>query len=519
MSDSIEVDFPGLPPASGDVESRTIRGIAAPPDATTQRWGRTLRIPHGSVTLADRVVVLRDHDETRATGRLVSGEWTDRGLEVVLKVSQTPAGDEVLQLAADGVLSLSLGLSFSQDDLRTDGDEVELTRSTAFEISTTPFPALAGAEIYAVTFADTATTTNQLHTGATMSNDDTAALTETIASLRDAVVTLSDRPAPAPAPALPAVQREAPQPFPAEDFKLTLSGRDQGAADRLNAFMIERFSSTTVGDAKSLQPDGFLPALYVAGSPPFSRVLTQFLTQAGIKDINAFSFAKLTNPGGPFISAHTAGVEPTVADSPVWGLTTIQPTALSGKVSVLQEVADLSSAQVLAMIWDMVVMAAEKEMEARVAAMLDGLTLPVSQVIDLSGNENADLADAFDELHLDLKNPDRFSGMVCSPALYKAFTKARDGDGRKLFPAVGATNADGTANGRKSIDLNGVTAVASKDITHSYIVDKKCVHQWSSPIQRFDLKTMVKSVEVGAFMYEAHCVNDLSGVVRVEFTP
>ena len=104
---------------------------------------------------------------------------------------------------------------------------------------------------------------------------------------------------------------------------------------------------------------------------------------------------------------------------------------------------------------------------------------------------DSDLADSFDSLMLSLRE-DRWTGLAAEPALHRDFFRARDLDKRKLFSAVGqVVNADGSANNRRVLDLNGVMAIQSRDTTSSYLVDKAALWQGSTIPTRFDIRTRV----------------------------
>jgi prohead serine protease len=506
---NIEAVF-DTPPATGDPNARTIRAVALPTKAVTQQWGRTLRILPNSVTLADRVPLLRDHDDSKAVGKLISSEVTERGLEVVFKVSKTPSGDEILTLAQDGCLGVSLGLRFTESDLQVVGDELHLTNAVAFECSTTPLPALVGADILAVNMS---ARPKQVHRGkkaAAMPKDTQADVAALSGKMDDLVTLLSSRPEPQP---VAVVMEEPPPTFSVRDLKLSMSG-DRAAAERIEKVLEARFA-VTQGNAQALVAQGYKPELY-QGERPFTRTLAQLTSSDTIPNNNSFSVPYLKDAPGPWVADHVSGVEPTLAGGAVWDLQVVVPKPLSGKVSIVQEALDLSDGKVTDLLWSKFTTEFEKAKETRLAAFLDALTLPPSQVVDVDGTDS-DLADAFDEVMLALQEPDRFAGVAAAPGLFRDFFRARDEDKRKTFAAVNPVNADGTLAGvgRRMLDINGVMAVQSRDTDASYLVDKSILWQWSTVPQRFDIRTRVASLEVGFFAYETHACLDLSGVIRI----
>ncbi|MEK8107413.1 hypothetical protein NKG94_23850 [Micromonospora sp. M12] len=72
--------------------------------------------------------------------------------------------------------------------------------------------------------------------------------------------------------------------------------------------------------------------------------------------------------------------------------------------------------------------------------------------------------------------------------LYKALVAAKDTAGRRLYPALGPSNASGTASARyAAIDVNGVRALPAwalaatgSVVASSYLFDREVVHGWAT---------------------------------------
>jgi hypothetical protein len=113
---------------------RTITGQAVPWNRTARvRSGQLVRFLPGSVTLAGEAV-LRDHQMTAPIGIVASESSGDEGLAIRARVSATPAGDEALTLAGDGVLKhFSVGVD-PVDFTYEDGVMV-VAKATAAEVS------------------------------------------------------------------------------------------------------------------------------------------------------------------------------------------------------------------------------------------------------------------------------------------------------------------------------------------------------------------------------------------------
>src|SRR5690606_4332522 len=131
------IDNPNAVSFDVDHETRTIRGLALPFGDVGNGW----RFTAGVLTWDDRVKVLDGHDWSRAFGLATLAETT-AGIEATIKVSRGARGDELLQLAEDGVYDgLSIGLAEGPGYQIGDDGVAECTSGRIREISLTPFPA------------------------------------------------------------------------------------------------------------------------------------------------------------------------------------------------------------------------------------------------------------------------------------------------------------------------------------------------------------------------------------------
>jgi HK97 family phage prohead protease len=143
-------------------DGRTVVGVAVPFDSPTvvheygQRYRETFR--HGAFTrtLAERgpqrVKLLALHQADRLPlGRLTAAREDAAGLVIEGRVSQTAAGDEVLELVRDGALdAFSVGFRPVRDRWSPSRDAVERLEVALLEVSLVPFPAYADAVVTAV---------------------------------------------------------------------------------------------------------------------------------------------------------------------------------------------------------------------------------------------------------------------------------------------------------------------------------------------------------------------------------
>lgn len=105
----------------------------------------------GIETRNEHVSANRDHNYERTFGK-ATGYRTDdlRGLITQLHVSNTPLGDETLQLAADGVLKGSVGMLVRRSDQVLNKGFRRIKRAFLDHVSLVPNPAYTGAGVLAV---------------------------------------------------------------------------------------------------------------------------------------------------------------------------------------------------------------------------------------------------------------------------------------------------------------------------------------------------------------------------------
>ena len=140
--------------ASVDLESRTITGIAVPYNVTGSPGG-SFRSPlefapgafsRSLAARAHRVRLIVDHDRSRPIGKLLDFEESPQGLTTRWKIASTPAGDQMLAEAADGIRDgLSVGADVIQHEVAR--DRVRVTEAKLIEVSLVAFPAFDAARV------------------------------------------------------------------------------------------------------------------------------------------------------------------------------------------------------------------------------------------------------------------------------------------------------------------------------------------------------------------------------------
>jgi len=137
---------------------RIIDLIAVPYDEPTQvlrrgRWVTETVDPEAFAGVHGDVTVNRAHDLEAPLGRVASYHPKDpRGLRAELRISRTRDGDDVLELAADGLLSPSIGFSPlpGGEAWTHDRSAVRVMRAKLVHIALTGDPAYTGAKVLAV---------------------------------------------------------------------------------------------------------------------------------------------------------------------------------------------------------------------------------------------------------------------------------------------------------------------------------------------------------------------------------
>lgn len=136
-----------------DRAGRYVEGVALPYGKVGVKYGMKFRFRHGSLQFGDvsRVKHLKDH--ITPVGKALAINDTRSALKVRMSVARGAAGDELLQLAEDGVYDgFSVGVDFSLNP--EDGDVVlardgvyDVLRATLQEITSTYKPAFDDARM------------------------------------------------------------------------------------------------------------------------------------------------------------------------------------------------------------------------------------------------------------------------------------------------------------------------------------------------------------------------------------
>lgn len=125
-----------------DTSTRQLSGIAVPYGEVSPY---NERFAPGSVTIDENALLLWQHDQHEPIGKITAGEERADAFHFDAFISDTVRGRDAATLAADGVLSLSVGF-IMRDSAVVDGI-TEVRDALVKEISLVSFPAYAGATV------------------------------------------------------------------------------------------------------------------------------------------------------------------------------------------------------------------------------------------------------------------------------------------------------------------------------------------------------------------------------------
>lgn len=561
LSDDSQLTFADVPLStfSVDTQSRTITGLAVPYNQVALNQGRKWRFSPGSLEYAEigRVKLLRDHDRSQAVGRAIKLDETAEGLLATFKVARGVDGDRVLALAEDGVLDgLSVGVDIADAIPDTQNKGTYLVRRAVLrEVSLTAMPAFDDSRVISVaasrdegnTMTDNPTTEPQAQT-APAGGPDSAAMKEAFTrAFAEAFASAAPKPKEDIRQVVnitrtPAAFVQEPEPYVfdskgnlrpgSHDFSTDLvhglRDKDQAAYDRVMNFIQAQFDVQTT-NVTGLNPNRQRPDMYV-DQRSYRYPVWETINKGTLSDITPFVFPKF-NSAASLVGAHTEGTEPS---SGTFTATTqtVTPTAVSGKAKITREVWDQGgNPQVSNLIWRQMVKGWYEALEAAAVSVLDAAT-PTAIALTAGGGTTGQTLDqeltaAFAALQF-VRGGFSMDSMFTQIDLYKALIAATDDSGRRLYPAIGPSNASGTTRSRfAAIDVNGVLALPAwalaatgSVVASSYLFDSEVVHGWATAPQRLDItNTEVAHVYIGIWGYKATAISDINGVREITYDP
>jgi phage head maturation protease len=548
-----------------DTEKRTITGLAVPYGTVGVKYGVRYRFRKGSLQYKETSRVKHFKDHVTPVGKALALKDTRLGLMASLSVGQGQTGDELLQLADDGVYDgLSIGVDFNLDP---DAGDVVLARDGVYdviradlrEISTTAMPAFDDARVTKVAASrdggnampctscgtehapGVACPTNTPPAAVQLSADQFQALLGSLASQPAAEPDVPEqRQVVNPTRLTASTVVTEPEPYRfdrrgnlrmgSHDFSRDLfaaSKGDNAAHDRAMEFVSAQFDVAT-GDVNELNPTRQRPDMYV-DQKDFQYPIWNAIDKGTLADITPFTFPKFSSASG-LVGAHTEGSEPS-SGTLVTTSQTVTPTAISGKAKITRETWDQGgNPQVSNLIWRQMTKGWYESLEAAAVALLDAAT-PTAIALTAGGGTtgqtlSSELEAAFATLQF-IRGGFRFDTAYSQIDLYKGLAAAKDDNGRPLYPRLGPANANGTAQGRfAAMDVGGVMflpawalAASGSVVASSYLFDSADVHGWASTPQRLDFNIEVAHVYIGIWGYKATAISDITGVREITYDP
>jgi HK97 family phage prohead protease len=303
---------------------------------------------------------------------------------------------------------------------------------------------------------------------------------------------------------------------------------------RVMAHIQENFAVAT-GDVDELNPAVNRPQDYYETRAPRTPLWDLVNKGALPEGVKPFVMPKFASASG-LVGDHTQGVEPTPGTF-VTTSQTITPSAVSGKVTINREVWDLGGNPAVSnLIWNRMVREYYQALETSTAAFLATLTAAADITLSPVGAADGVLASALQAAMVELQFADQyeFSAFAVEKILYAALSAAKDTTGRPLFPAIGASNANGqVGNLFQTLNVNGLRAVPAAKLpsvaaspNKSYLFDPEVVFGYASAPQRLEFAGStqtpaansygpVAGIDLAIWGYKAFANTDIGGVREV----
>lgn len=544
-------------------DSRTVEVLAVSWNEVAKTGGREFLFKPGSIKLnydkLNHLKLLRDHDYTQSVGHAIDYKETDDGLVVKFQIAKGKAGDESLagfiEKNYDGV---SIGVDFTADGITEDRNlpgVVVVEGALLNEISQVAIPAFKNSRALSATYSRKGETQMSENTPGAVETAP-AEKTYTLAEFQAMQATFS-KPAPEKPASVQADTNVAPretkantqekpvgatfvsEPVPyrfgetgaefefSRDIIQLGKGKDDGnGRKRVMDFMKAEFAVST-SNASTLNPTIQRPDMYVDQLDYSTPVWNTINKGAPSNGVNPFAFPKYSSSSG-LVADHTEGTEPSLGAFAVTNQT-VTPTALSGKIEINREAWDMGGSPGLSLLVRNEMRRAYREgLETAAAAFLDAQSFTTITLTTAAADSalEGEVIDALVALQ-NARGGFRLTDLLLHTDLFKALVKAKDSSGRRLYPALGPTNANGVVtSGYASININGLIGrnawslgasgvVAEK----SYLLNPEDVHGWATAPEDLTFDIQVKSIYLGIWGYKAFAVSRAEGVRTISYDP
>lgn len=293
-------------------------------------------------------------------------------------------------------------------------------------------------------------------------------------------------------------------------------------------------------DVNELNPPINQPGKYYENRAPRTP-LWNMVNKGGLPNgLQPFTLPKFSSASG-LVQDHTEGVEPAKGTF-VTTSQTITPSAVSGKITVTREVWDMGGNPAVSnLIWARMVREYQQGLETATAAFL--ATLTAATDITLPGGAvgtDQTFAKAVQTALVGLVFADTydFEAFALEQNLYERLANMVDAEGRPVFPAIGAQNANGTVgNLFQSININGLRGVPAARLPHtpgtlnsSWLFDPNVVLGYATAPQRLEFAgstsvgstdqhpyAPVAGIDIAIWGYKAFANTDIGGVRQVTY--
>lgn len=560
-----------------DDAKRTITGLIVPFGTVGRTGGVNWQFDENSLVLPEdlsRVKLLMDHQFSEAVGYATALEVkAGEGIYGTFQLDETPEATRALQKAKGKVYDgLSVGIGEGGELTESEDGTYGFVGAPLIETSLTPIPAFDDARVHAVaasaakegTTMKPCTKCGAVHAvnvvecdaatlaAFTAANQPTETFSaDELKSLRELLAAGNggkpEEISPTEGGGQMSVTEALPYQFDrggnflpgqfvfsGDLHEMALSndgyGQKTDAGKRVMSLLKAAFAVTT-GNVNELNPTVQRPDMYV-DQRDYRTPLWDFVNKgAPPNGVQPFAFPKFSSAAG-LIADHVEGTEPT-SGSFVTTDQTVTPTALSGKASLTREVWDMGgNPAVSGLIFNQMLRGWREGLESATATFLNTLTAAADITITTAAADEV-LAALWDAAVADLQfiRGYDFEAFALEKVLYKQFVAAVDADGRKLFPQINPTNANGTSSRRfTQLDLAGVTGVPSWALpstpgaaNNSWLFDPATVFGWASQPTRLEFPgtaadgsyAPVAMVDIAIWGYKAFANTDIGGVRQV----
>lgn len=458
-----------------DVEKRELYGRIIPYGETIMVRGRKESFTKGALAHINPsdTVLLYMHDQSKPVGRMLALEERDDGAYATFKVARTALGDELLSLAADGVLK-GMSAGFIPDIQNASGVH---TRIKALpETSLVTFGAYSGAQVLAVRDAN-----NSLKEDSTLTDEIKEAtevhtsvdLTSIEARLDDMTDKLIKLEMGVSAPS--ATEKRAVEPldwFRAELDAVVLNNMEKRMQLRDLAHVEGIFDLSTPGDADGLVQDSYLAGQLVHildARRPFFRNLGAFpMPKSGYAKIPVVS-------QGTNVTARNAQFgEPGTRELLV-GTQSFEAQWFSGAVAIAMELIQTSDPAVLQLVWEDLLGRYAAAVEAYAITTVEAANHAISGAV-LATNTYAAFAEAVATEAIDIRTATGAPAtkLAVPYALWPKIVAMVDGNDRRQFAS--GPYVDGQNNiVAESFELAGGITVFAAGVTNALLFNEQAI--------------------------------------------